>query len=104
VTDDPGRLVWEFKYRRGLEGLKSPPYSILNKEGILASPIPSDFVSQTGPGSTRIVVALLSQETRLQGNLVGKSLVPSITPVCQSALHMMLDTSPTSFQLIQSAM
>jgi hypothetical protein len=38
-------LVWEFKYRRGLEGLKSPPYSILNKEGILAPPIPSGFVS-----------------------------------------------------------
>jgi hypothetical protein len=28
-----------------LEGLKSPPYSILNKEGILAPPIPSGFMA-----------------------------------------------------------
>jgi hypothetical protein len=34
------RLVWEPQNRRGLEWLKSPPYSILNKEGILAPPIP----------------------------------------------------------------
>jgi hypothetical protein len=35
-------LVWETQNRRGLEGLKSPSYSILNKE-ILASPIPSSI-------------------------------------------------------------
>jgi hypothetical protein len=29
----------------GLEGLKSPSYSKLNKEWILASPIPSRFVA-----------------------------------------------------------
>jgi hypothetical protein len=38
-------LVWESKYQRGLEGLKSPPYSKLNKEGILSPPIPSDFMA-----------------------------------------------------------
>lgn len=32
--------VWKSKPRRGLEGLKSPPYSILNKKWILASPTP----------------------------------------------------------------
>jgi hypothetical protein len=36
-------LVWKSKTRRGLKGLKSPPYSILNKEGILAPPILSGF-------------------------------------------------------------
>jgi hypothetical protein len=30
-------LVWEPQTRRGLEGLKSPPYSILNKKGILTT-------------------------------------------------------------------
>jgi hypothetical protein len=29
-------LVWEPQTRRGLEGLKSPPYSVLNKKRILA--------------------------------------------------------------------
>jgi hypothetical protein len=38
-------LVWESKYRRGLEGLKSPPYSKLNNEGILVPQIPSGFVA-----------------------------------------------------------
>jgi hypothetical protein len=38
-------LVWELKYRRGLEGLKSPSYLKLNKEGILAPPIPSGIVA-----------------------------------------------------------
>jgi hypothetical protein len=38
-------LVWEFKYRRGLKGLKSLPYLKLYKERNLASPIPSDFLS-----------------------------------------------------------
>jgi hypothetical protein len=35
-------LVWKFKTRRGLKGLKSS-YSNLNTECILASPIPSGF-------------------------------------------------------------
>jgi hypothetical protein len=38
-------LVWESKTRRELEGLKSPPYSILNKRWILSPSIPSGFVS-----------------------------------------------------------
>jgi hypothetical protein len=41
----PLGLVWESKYRRRLEGLKSSPYSILNKKGILTLPIPSSFVA-----------------------------------------------------------
>jgi hypothetical protein len=36
-------LFWKSKTQRGLQGLKSPIYSILNKEGILALPIPSGF-------------------------------------------------------------
>jgi hypothetical protein len=36
-------LVWELKYWRELEGLKSPSYSKLNKKGILAPLIPSGF-------------------------------------------------------------
>jgi hypothetical protein len=38
-------LVWELKYWRELEGLKSHYYSKLNKKGILDPPIPSDFVT-----------------------------------------------------------
>jgi hypothetical protein len=38
----PG-LVWETRNRRGLEELKSPLYSKLNKEWILAPPILSDI-------------------------------------------------------------
>jgi hypothetical protein len=38
-------LVWESKSQRGLEGLKFPSYSKLNKERILTTPIPSGFVS-----------------------------------------------------------
>jgi hypothetical protein len=34
-------LVWETKNRRGLEGLNSPSYTILNKKEILAPLIPS---------------------------------------------------------------
>jgi hypothetical protein len=41
----PLGLVWEFKNWMVLEGLKSPSYSILNKEEILASQIPSSFVA-----------------------------------------------------------
>jgi hypothetical protein len=41
----PSGLVWESKNRRGLEGLKFPAYSKLNKEGILARPIPFGFVA-----------------------------------------------------------
>jgi hypothetical protein len=40
---NPLGLVWEPQTRRGLEGLKSPPYSILNKKRILTPPIPSRF-------------------------------------------------------------
>jgi hypothetical protein len=36
-------LVWKPQTRRGLEGLKSSSYSILNKKEILASPIPFRF-------------------------------------------------------------
>jgi hypothetical protein len=36
-------LVWEPQTRRGLKELKSSPYSILNKKGILAPPIPFGF-------------------------------------------------------------
>jgi hypothetical protein len=39
----PDTLVWKFKTRRGLEGLKSHSYSKLNKERILAPPILSGF-------------------------------------------------------------
>jgi hypothetical protein len=39
------QLIWELKYRRGLEGLKSSFYSKLNKKEILAPPIPFDFVA-----------------------------------------------------------
>jgi hypothetical protein len=38
-------LVWESKYRMGLEGLKSSSYSKLNKQWILTPPIPSGFVA-----------------------------------------------------------
>jgi hypothetical protein len=41
----PLGLVWESKYRRGLEGLKYLSYSKLYKERILAPPIPSGFVA-----------------------------------------------------------
>jgi hypothetical protein len=41
----PLGLVWEPQNRSGLEGLKSPLYSKLNKESILAPPIPSGFWS-----------------------------------------------------------
>jgi hypothetical protein len=37
----PLGLVWEPQNQRELEGIKLPPYSILNKEGILAPLIPS---------------------------------------------------------------
>jgi hypothetical protein len=51
-------LVWELKYRRGLEGRKSPSYSKLNKKGILASTIPSGFV--TPKLAIRVCVPILS--------------------------------------------
>jgi hypothetical protein len=38
-------LVWESKYQRRLDVLKSLPYSKLYKERILAHPIPSGFVA-----------------------------------------------------------
>jgi hypothetical protein len=38
-------LVWKSKIRRGLEGLKSPPYLKLNKEVILTPIISSGFES-----------------------------------------------------------
>jgi hypothetical protein len=44
INFNPLGLVWEPQYRRGLEGLKSLSYSILNK-GILISPIPSGILA-----------------------------------------------------------
>jgi hypothetical protein len=41
----PLGLVWESENQRGLQRLKSPSYSKLNKEGILTPPIPSGFVA-----------------------------------------------------------
>jgi hypothetical protein len=43
VGNSPLGLVWESQNRWGLEGLRSSPYSILNKKGILSPLIPSGF-------------------------------------------------------------
>lgn len=56
-------LLWKSKYRRELEGLKSPPYSKLNKKGISAPRMsnPLRFCgSQTSPKGRYITLRRIS--------------------------------------------
>jgi hypothetical protein len=80
-------LVWESKYRMGLEGLKSPLYSILNKEEILVLQSPPLFRLRTkrvvvGGHSVKAGRCVHPQQQHQQVENVLRATLVGISGIC----------------------